>query len=72
MGKIFAVAFDRVPGDQLGQVDYSYNMCKKHGKALGKLHNYHLNINQIKHLAGPMKMFFYGLKRNYQISLMKI
>ena len=37
-GKYFAVVFDRVPGVQLGQIDYTYNMCRKHGKALGKLH----------------------------------
>ena len=37
-GKYSAVVFDRVPGVQLGQIDYTYNMCRKHGKALGKLH----------------------------------
>lgn len=37
-GEYFAVVFDRVPGVQLGQIDYTYDMCRKHGKALGKLH----------------------------------
>lgn len=38
-GDYFAVVFDRVGGVQLGEVQYTYEICRKHGKSLGKLHN---------------------------------
>ena len=37
-GDYFAVVFDRVPGVQLGEVHYTNDICRKHGKYLGKLH----------------------------------
>ncbi|SCY55045.1 phosphotransferase enzyme family protein [Alkaliphilus peptidifermentans] len=37
-GEYFAVVFDRVAGVQLEQIDYTYDICRKHGKSLGKLH----------------------------------
>lgn len=37
-GKYFAVVFDGVAGVQLGQTDYTYDICRKHGKSLGRLH----------------------------------
>lgn len=37
-GDYFAVVFERVPGVQLGEIDYNYDICRKHGKYLGKLH----------------------------------
>lgn len=37
-GQYFAVVFDRVAGIQLKQIDYTYDVCRKHGKSLGKLH----------------------------------
>lgn len=37
-GEYFAVVFESVAGVRLDQTDYSYDMCKKHGKALGRLH----------------------------------
>lgn len=38
MGRIYAVVFESVAGVRLDQTDYSYDMCKKHGKTLGRLH----------------------------------
>lgn len=37
-GEYYAVVFEGVAGVRLDQTDYSYDMCKKHGKALGWLH----------------------------------
>ena len=37
-GDYFAVVFERVAGIQLGEIDYNYDICRKHGKYLGKLH----------------------------------
>ncbi|MGF7057413.1 phosphotransferase enzyme family protein [Brassicibacter mesophilus] len=37
-GDYFAVVFERVAGVQLGEIDYNYDICRKHGKYLGKLH----------------------------------
>jgi len=38
MGGILCSCFERVAGVQLGQIDYTYDLCRKHGKALGRLH----------------------------------
>lgn len=37
-GDYFAVVFERVAGVQLGEIDYTYDICRKHGKCLGELH----------------------------------
>lgn len=37
-GKYFAVVFDRVAGTQLGEIEYTQEICRKHGEYLGKLH----------------------------------
>lgn len=37
-GNYFAVAFERVAGVKLEETDYNYDICRKHGKYLGKLH----------------------------------
>jgi Ser/Thr protein kinase RdoA (MazF antagonist) len=37
-GKYFAVVFDRVAGIQLGEIEYTQEICRKHGEYLGKLH----------------------------------
>lgn len=37
-GDYFAVVFERVAGVQLGEIDYNHDICRKHGKSLGKLH----------------------------------
>ncbi len=37
-GDFFAVVFDGVAGTQLEEIEYTYDICRKHGKYLGKLH----------------------------------
>ncbi|CAK7026541.1 hypothetical protein CIW83_01895 [Tissierella sp. P1] len=37
-GKYFGVVFDRVAGIQLGEIEYTQEICRKHGEYLGKLH----------------------------------
>lgn len=37
-GDYFAVVFDRVAGVQLEELHYTSDICRKHGKYLGKLH----------------------------------
>lgn len=49
-GEYFAVVFDRVAGVQLGEIDYTYDICKKHGRSLGKLHKLSLEYKPIKKL----------------------
>lgn len=49
-GDYFAVVFDRVKGDQLGKMEYTTSMCKKHGKALGRLHRISSEYNPVKKL----------------------
>ncbi len=37
-GDYFAVVFDRVAGIQLDEADYNFDICRKHGRYLGRLH----------------------------------
>ncbi|WP_026477681.1 phosphotransferase enzyme family protein [Alkaliphilus transvaalensis] len=37
-GDFYAVVFERVDGVQLGEIEYTPEICKKHGSYLGKLH----------------------------------
>ncbi|KNY29615.1 phosphotransferase enzyme family protein [Pseudobacteroides cellulosolvens] len=37
-GDYFAFVFERVAGIQLGETDYTCDICRKHGKYLGRLH----------------------------------
>lgn len=49
-GIYFAVVFDRVAGVQFGDIDYTYDICKKHGRSLGKLHKLSSEYKPIRKL----------------------
>lgn len=49
-GDFFAVVFDRVAGVQLEEIEYTYEICRKHGKYLGKLHKLSSNYKPITRL----------------------
>ncbi|MBU5439206.1 phosphotransferase [Tissierella sp. MSJ-40] len=47
-GNYFAVVFERVLGNSLDNIDYTEEICRKHGRYLGKLHSLSSEYNPNK------------------------
>lgn len=62
-GKYYAVVFESVAGVRLDQTDYSYDMCKKHGRILGRLHKLSSEYKPSKALRWSHKDVFSWIEK---------